>query len=179
MLEASAWVPLGAVARPHGVRGELRVQPFNRDSEVLLSLEEVLVRFPDGEENEVTVDAARRTNDAILMKLCEVDDRTQADALRGALVCGRRGDLPALADGEFYVCDLQGARVVLDDGQGRREELGTVRDLRTYPTIDTIIVDAKDGGSPWEAPLVDAVVRSIDVQANLVVLATMQGVERE
>ena len=154
------------------------MQPFNRDSELLLGLEEVLVRTMDGEQHEVTVDSARRANDAILMKLCDVDDRAQADALRGALVCGRRGDLPVLADGEFYVCDLQGALVVVDDGQGLREELGHVLELRTYPTIDTIVVDAKDGGSPWEAPLVDAVVRSIDVQANLVVLATMQGVER-
>ena len=178
MLGADAWVALGAVARPHGVRGELRVQPFNRDSDLLLTLDEVLIRTADGEEHEVTVDSARGANDAILMKLCDVDDRDQADALRGALVCARRGAFPQLAEDEFYVCDLQGSIVVVEDPEGRREELGRVRELRTYPTVDTIVIDAKDGGSPWEAPLVDAVVRSIDVQANLVVLASMQGVER-
>jgi 16S rRNA processing protein RimM len=154
------------------------VQPFNRDSELLLALDEVLVRTVDGEEHEVTVDSARRANDAILMKLCDVDDRDSADELRGALVCAKRGDFPALAEGEFYVCDLRGARVVVEDGEGGQQELGHVRELRTYPTVDTIVVDAKDGGSPWEAPLVDAVVRCIDVQANLVVLVTTQGVER-
>jgi 16S rRNA processing protein RimM len=178
MLAGDAWVALGAVARPHGVRGELRVQPFNRDSELLLAVDEVLVRGRDGAEHEVSVDAARRANDAILMKLYSVDDRAGADALRGALICVRRGGFPALAEGEFYVCDLQGARVVVVDGEVPEWELGRVRELRTYPTVDTILVDAKDGGSPWEAPLVDSVVRSIDVQANLVVLATMHGVER-
>jgi 16S rRNA processing protein RimM len=71
----NVWVPLAEVARPHGVRGEVRLRLFNRDSDLLLTLGEVLVRFPDGEEQEVSVDAARRANDAILMKLYSVDDQ--------------------------------------------------------------------------------------------------------
>src|SRR5271154_4944502 len=178
MLAGDRWVALGAVARPHGVQGELRVQPFNRDSELLLALDEVLVRGRDGVEHEVSVESARRANDAILMKLYSVDDRDTADTLRGAHVCVRRNAFPELSDGEFYVCDLQGARVVVREGEAPEWDLGTVRELRSYPTMDTILVDATDGGSPWEAPLVDSVVQSIDVQANLVVLATMHGVER-
>src|SRR6516162_5211006 len=104
MLAAEAWVPLAEVARPHGVHGELRLRPFNRDSDLLLELDEVLVRFPDGEEHEVSVDGARRANDAILLKLHSVDDRDRADELRGALVCARRGEFPQLEAGEFYVC---------------------------------------------------------------------------
>ena len=57
MLAPDAWVPLAEVMRPHGVRGELRLRPFNRDSDLLLDLDEVLVRFPDGDEQEVSVDA--------------------------------------------------------------------------------------------------------------------------
>ncbi len=178
MLAGDRWVALGAVARPHGVRGELRVQPFNRDSELLLALDEVLVRDRDGAEHEVTVESARRANEAILMKLYSVDDRDTADGLRGAHICARRDAFPKLADGEFYVCDLQGARVVVREGEAPEWELGSVRELRSYPTMDTILVDATDGGGSWEAPLVDSVVQSIDVQANLVVLATMHGVER-
>ncbi len=178
MLAGDRWVALGAVARPHGVRGELRVQPFNRDSELMLGLDEVLLRGQDGIERKVGVEWARGANDAILMKLESIDDREGADAVRGAHVCARREHFPALADGEFYVCDLQGARVVVRDGEAPEWELGRVRDLRTYPTVDTILVDAKEGGSPWEVPLVDSVVESVDPQANLVVLVTMEGVER-
>ncbi len=182
MLGADTWVPLAAVARPHGVRGELRLSPFNRDSDLLLALDEVLLRFPDGEEQEVSVDAARRANDAILMRLFSVDDRDRAENLRGALVCARRGDFPALGAGEFYACDVEGALVVVAASEsltdGSSTELGRVRTLRTYPTVDVFVVDAADGGEPWEVPLVDAVVRSVDVEANLVTLATMVGVER-
>jgi 16S rRNA processing protein RimM len=160
--------------RPHGVRGELRLRLFNSDSDLLLELDEVLVRFADGEEQEVSVDGARRANDAILMKLHSVDDRDRADELRGARVCGRRADFPALEPGEFYACDVEGARVVVEGG----EELGRVTELRSYPTTDVLVVPAKDGGRAWEVPLVEAVVKGVDLEAGTVTLATLEGVER-
>jgi 16S rRNA processing protein RimM len=156
------------------VRGEVRVQPYNRDSDLLLELEEVLVRFPEGDEQEVSVDTARRTNDAILVKLHSVDDRDRAAELRGAKLCARRGNFPALAPGEFYACDVEGARVVTPTG----EELGRVTELRRYPTVDVLVVKATDGGRPWEVPLVDAVVAAIELDAGTVRLATLEGVER-
>jgi 16S rRNA processing protein RimM len=101
VLAAESWVPLAEVARAHGVRGEVRLRPYNRDSDLLTRLDEVLVRFPDGDEQEVSVDSARAANEAILMKLHGVDDRDRAAELRGSILCARRGDFPALEPGEF------------------------------------------------------------------------------
>ena len=50
--------------------------------------------------------------------------------------------------------------------------------MRAYPANDVLEVAATDGGLPWEVPLVDAVVRSVDAAAGLVTLRTMEGVER-
>jgi 16S rRNA processing protein RimM len=179
MLAAEAWVPLAQIARPHGLRGEVRLRLYNRDSDLLLELDEVLVRLPDGEDHEVSVDGARRANDAILMKLCSVDDRGRAEELRGAVVCARRRDFPPLEEGEFYACDVEGARVVLETAEGIEREIGQVRALRTYPTADVLVVDAVEGGPAWEVPLVGEVVRRVDVSAGVVTLATLAGVEKE
>ncbi|MDP9151671.1 MAG: ribosome maturation factor RimM [Myxococcota bacterium] len=177
MLSPQAWVPLAEVARPHGVRGELRLRLFHRESDLLLRLDEVLVRFPDGEEQEVSVDSARRANDAVLMKLFSVEDRDRAEELRGALVCARRGDFPPVEEGEFYACDVEGARVVVDDGAAP-QELGHVRELRSYPTLDVLLVRPADGLGDWEVPLVASVVRGIDLAAGVVTLASLEGIER-
>jgi 16S rRNA processing protein RimM len=179
VIAPDAWVPLAEVARPHGVRGELRLKPYNRDSDLLLDLDEVLLRFPQGDEQEVSVDGARRADDAILMKLYSVDDRDRAEELRGVVVCARRRDFPPLDPGEFYACDVEGARVVVDDGAGGAREVGRVREMRVYPATSVLVVDAADGGRPWEVPLVDSVVRRLDVEEGTVTLATMDGVERE
>jgi 16S rRNA processing protein RimM len=179
MAARDAWVALAQVARPHGVRGELRLRVFNRDSDLLLSREEVLLRLSDGEEHEISVESARRANDAILMKLYSVDDRDRADDLRDALVCVRRGDFPPLEDGEFYACDLEGAAVVLrgEEGEGPPRTLGRVSEVRSYPSITSLLV-VGEGEGRWEVPLVDAVVASVDVKAGVVTLRTMEGVEK-
>jgi 16S rRNA processing protein RimM len=178
VLSDDAWVALAEVARPHGVRGEVRLRLYNRNSDLLLDQDEVLVRFPDGEEQEVSVDGARRADDAILMKLHSVDDRDRAEDLRAAVVYVRRGAFPPPLPGEFYACDIEGARVVVEqEGAGPRE-IGRVIAMRAYPANDTLEVAAADGGRPWEVPLVDAVVRSVDVAAGVVTLLGMEGVER-
>lgn len=173
MMDPETWVPLAEVARPHGVRGELRLKVFNQDSDALLLAEDVLVRFPDGEEHEVSVDHARRADMAVLLKLHSVDDRDRAEDLRGAMICVRRKDFPPLEDGEFYACDVEGAEVVLEGAR-----VGTVQELRTYPSVEVLVVSAADGGKPYEVPLVEAFVRRVDAQAARVELATLEGVDR-
>ena len=173
MVSLDDWIPLAEVARPHGVRGELRLKLFNKDSDLLLAHDEVLVRLPNGEEHEVSIDRARRADDAILMKLYSVDDRDRADELRGALICIRRRDFPPPAEGEFYVCDAKGARVVCGG-----ETVGTVKDVMNYPTIDALVVKASDGGKDWEIPLTDVFVDSLDVAKGEIALKTLEGLER-
>jgi len=155
------------------VRGELRLKLFNKDSDLLLDRDEVLVRLPDGEEHEVSIDHARRADDAILMKLYSVDDRDRADELRGALICIRRRDFPPPEEGEFYVCDAKGARVVCGG-----TTIGTVKDVLNYPTIDALVVTAADGGKDWEVPLIDVFIEAVDVVAGEIVLKTLDGLER-
>ena len=54
-----------------------------------------------------------------------------------------------------------------------------MRELKTYPTVDVLVVPAKDGGRAWEVPLVEAVVKGVDVEQGTVTLVTLDGVERE
>jgi 16S rRNA processing protein RimM len=178
MFPSQSWVPLAEIARPHGVRGEVRLRLYNQDSDLLLDVGAVLVRPPDAPQREMLVEGARRANDAILMKLGAVDDRDDAEKLRGALVCVKREDFPPLEDGEFYACDVEDARVVLQGASGAEGEVGRVRELRSYPSTMAFIIDPGDGGPPWEVPLVDTFVQNVDVVAHVVTLVTLEGLER-
>ncbi len=168
------WVPLAVVGRPHGVRGELRAHPFNRDSDLLLDLDEVLVRFTEGdrkgEQHEVSLDSARQGNDAILIKLVGVDDRDAADDVKGAELCVRRGDFPKLEEGEFYACDIIGADAVLEG-----KVVGRVEAFTSYPSVDILLI-ASDRGR-YEVPLVDPYVDEVDSVNGRVVLRTLEGLD--
>jgi 16S rRNA processing protein RimM len=172
-MDPDTWVPLAEVARPHGVKGELRLRLFNATSDVLLDQDEVLVRMADGEEHEVSVERARRADDAILMKLYSVDGRDRAEELRGAHVCVRRRDFPEAEEGEFYAIDVVGAEVRL---AGKR--IGVVAEIITYPSIEVILVHADDGQGDWEVPLTEMFIGRVDVPGKLVELVTLDDVER-
>ncbi|HVJ89657.1 MAG TPA: ribosome maturation factor RimM [Labilithrix sp.] len=173
MIDLDAWVPLAEVARPHGVRGEIRLKLFNTSSDILLERDEVLVRMSDGEEHEVSVESARRADDAILMKLYSVDDRDRADDLRGALVCVRRRDFPLPEAGEFYTVDLIGAEARLGG-----ERFGVVTEVMSYPTLEALLVRPDDGKGDWEVPLSEAYIGKVDPSAQVVDVLTLDALER-
>lgn len=173
--KGDGWVPLAEVARPHGVRGEVRLNVFNPASDTLLQQDEVLVRLPDGEEHEVSVDAARRADKAILLKLHSVDDRDRAEELRGATICVRRAELPELEEGEFYTVDVQGAEARLREGDAERR-VGVVERIDEYPAAMVLVVRL-DAGGRVEVPLTNAFVQHVDTTAGVVVLSTLEGLE--
>lgn len=157
------WVALAEIARPHGVRGELRVKVYNSDSELLPCLPEVLVRRTDGDERTMRLDSVRGADEGfLLVKLDGVSDRDVAESFRGAQLCVRRDAFPPLEEGEFYACDLVGARLLGPDG-----ELGIVEDLATYPSTE-VLVGRLSGGARCEIPLIDDYIEAIDTGARQV-----------
>jgi 16S rRNA processing protein RimM len=172
-MDPDTWVPLAEIARPHGVKGELRLRLFNKTSDALLGQDEVLVRLKDGAEHEVSVERARRADDAILMKLFSVDDRDRAEELRGALICVRRRDFEEADSGEFYAVDVVGAEVTL---QGAR--VGVVAELVTYPSVEVLLVYADDGKGDWEVPLTEMYIGRVDVEGRRVELVSLDDIER-
>jgi 16S rRNA processing protein RimM len=162
------YVPLAEIARPHGVRGEVRLNLYNQTSDLLLDVDEVLVRLKDGKEHEVSVDHARRADKSILLKLHSVDDRDRAEELRGAVLCVPRDAFPPLEEGEFYACDVEGSEVRLQNAR-----IGVVERLDEYPTTYVLVVK-KDDGQTIEVPLTDAFVERVDAETRVVVLSTLE-----
>src|SRR4051812_21768825 len=98
-------IEVGRVGKPHGVRGELRIQLHWSHSDSLLHADDVLLVRSDGTSARYGVEHARPVPRAVLLKLRGIDDRDMADALRGAQVLVERGALPALDDDEYYLVD--------------------------------------------------------------------------
>ena len=179
MVRQDDWVALAVVARPHGVRGEVRVHPYNADSDLLYRVEKFFLRKPRPtqgppvkEPHELPIEDIRPTQDAILIKFHGVDDRNAADALRGTEVCLRRRDFPPAEDGEFYACDVIGATVLLGE-----REIGAVSSLSSYPTVDVLLVEGPEGR--WEVPLTDGYIEEVRVEAGRVLLRTLDALEPE
>ena len=167
-------VALGLVGAPHGLQGELRVKLHNPGSDLIGEQRRLWLRADRMQAaRDVRVRSCRRSGaDYVLLALEGVDDRDAAQALRGHELCVPRAQLPALADGEHYLIDLIGLRVVLADGTA----VGTVEGAHEYPASQVLRVAAGDGA--FELPLREPYLQEIRLAAGEVVAAEIDDLER-
>lgn len=164
-------VELGRIAKPHGIRGEVKVRLHWGGSEVLCAASHVLVHAagPDDRLHSMRIEHARRVPDGILLKLAGVDDRSAAEQLRGASVALERSELPEPAEGEYYLTDLVGARLLAPEG-----DIGEIIGVRVHGTRDTLVVRTDDGRE-LEQVLDAAWVDEVDLEHNVVRLSSTDG----
>jgi 16S rRNA processing protein RimM len=156
-------VALGVVARPHGVRGELRVKCHNPESELLEAIATITLRRDGRCETHEVLDV-RAVPQAFLLRLSGITDRDAAEGVRGAEVCVPREALPPLPEGEYYHVDLIGLAVEASDGRG----LGRVVGVIDYPAADCLEVEAEDGTR--EVPMRAPYLVEVDVARAVVVV---------
>lgn len=168
--EAVSWIELGVIAKPHGVRGEIRVHVFNPESTLLRELAEVFLIGEEGEEPAlVEVESTRQGPKALLMRLAGVGSREDAEALRGYTLCVPREALPKLEEGEYYHADLIG----LDAFDGA-EAIGKVIDVLDYPSAECLKIERP--GGYIEVPMLPKWLDRVDVDAGKVYLKDLNDI---
>ena len=109
----------GKIVNTHGIRGEVKIQPWADSPEVLCSLPALYI---DG--SPVAIRSARVHKGNVIALLEGVSDVDQAMLLKNKVVWLNRGDLD-LPEGSFFLADLMGLRVIDEAGQ----ELGVLADI--------------------------------------------------
>lgn len=154
-------VDMGKLVRRHGVRGEIRLLPYNPDSPALYSVDEIALRDGSGPVQWVRICGRRPHKSFLLLRFEGVDTAEKADELIGRTALLRRDQLPELDDGEIYHCDLIGRTVVTEAG----DRLGVVREILPTGSNDVLIVDGE--GREYLIPWIDDIV--IDTADEIVV----------
>ena len=152
MPSPSDLVTVGRVGRPHGVQGAFFVESPSEREDTFSVGAVVLV----GGEPAKVVSSARGSGGRPVIRL----DRPVA---RGTELVVERSALPDLGDDEFYAFELVGLSVEQEDGR----LLGRVREVLQYPANDVLDLD-----SGLSLPLVEACVRSVDVEGGRIVVAS-------
>ena len=148
------------MARPHGVRGLLRIHLHNPASEAVTSGALSLVSA-GGRVRGLRLVAW--SGPAPIFSAPGVDDRDDAEALRGARLLAPRDAIPVASD-EYLYEDLAGCIVIGDDAP-----LGRVAEVFSAGAADVLVIRGDDGRELM-VPLVDDWVASVDVAARRIVL---------
>ena len=116
---ANQLLECGKIVNTHGIRGEVKIQPWADSPEVLCALPALYI---DGAP--VALRSARVHKGNVIALLEGVSDVDQAMLLKNKVVWLNRDDL-RLPEGAFFLADLIGLRVVDEEGQ----ELGILDEV--------------------------------------------------
>lgn len=163
---------IGAILRPHGVIGEVRMKVITHYPERLPQLKTVyLAPAPDSPKvTEHQLERVRMNQEYALLKFKGIDDRNQADMLRQLVVMVAIGDAIPLEDGEHYLYQLIGLTVQTDSG----ETLGKLTDVLETGANDVYIVDSPQYGEVL-IPATDETIKSTDVKTGLMIVSLPDG----
>ena len=112
-----AYLAIGEITRPQGVRGEVKVRPLTSDPLRYEGLRSVFLES-GGRFSALSVELIRADKDAVYLRVEGVSDRTAAESLRGRLLYVERAHATPLGEDEAYIVDLIGCIAVDDAGVG-------------------------------------------------------------
>jgi 16S rRNA processing protein RimM len=158
---------IGRILKPHGVRGEMRVDIISELPERFTWLDEVYI----GQDNPIrkTVESIRFHKSWALLKLAGCDDRNSVDLLRSQLVQIPESEGLPLQEGEYYLYQLIGMKVNTED----HEYLGEISEVLETKANNVFVVKATD--AEILLPDIADVIRDIDFESGVVTVRLMPG----
>lgn len=171
-LEQPPFLLLGRILRPHGIRGELRMEVLTAHPENIVPGREVFVG-PDLEEpataTAYTVERARAHQGIVILQFEELTTRNEAEWLRNLYVMVTLEDAVPLEPGEVYLYQLIGLDVYSDED----EHLGEITDIIETGANDVFVVHGPRG--EVLLPDIDECILDIDLDAGRMTVHIMDG----
>lgn len=157
-------VAIGKVLKPHGVRGEMRVQILTDFPERFEDTEEVFLVPPQGQPRLHRVEGVRFHSGWVLLRLSGFSDPEAVGAHRNWFVSVPGDELCELEEGEYWHFELEGLEVRDESGA----VLGRLKEILATPAHDLYAVEGPCG--EILIPAVGEFVLSIDVEGGFMVV---------
>lgn len=163
---------VGKIVNTHGIRGELRVWPQTDFPEIRFRAGSKLLMVPPGggEPVAVEVHAARLQKNVYILKLKGYNNINEVERYKGWSLKVPENDRVPLSEGEYYVRDIVGCKVVTDEGQ----TLGVIVDVLSPGANDVWVVEMTNG-KQLLLPVIDDVILHVDVASKYVQVHLMEG----
>lgn len=174
-IDPEALVQVGFVFRPHGIEGELKIDPEKTDDPS--RFEELSVVYLGSGRRQVTrhpIASVRyqetKRGTTVILGLDEIDSRTEAEEVTKFNVFAAEDDLE-LEEGELFIHELIGMEVVTE---AEDDVLGTVANVMEYPAQQVFVIRQPDGEQVM-IPAVEDFILDIDEEAEQVLVRPIEG----
>ncbi len=158
-------VAIGRVLAPHGLRGEMKVEPLTDQMAYFTS-----GRMLSAGQAQYEVESSRRQKGTVILKLHDVESREMVEPLRDSLLSLPESELAPLPEGEYYAYQLIGLEVY----SSAAEHLGRLTSLLPTGSNDVYVVEGPRG--QLLLPAIDDVIAEVDLAGGRMVVSLMDGI---
>ncbi|MFH4354619.1 MAG: ribosome maturation factor RimM [Neisseriaceae bacterium] len=151
-------VEMGFLKRAVGLKGWLEVKASTQTPNSLSDYPLWFVGNKDSGFRCLELEDSCLQKDQLRVKFREINNRTNAEALRGLSVAVSRAAFSPTSEGEFYWCDLIGLEVF----NQHQYRLGTVDSLMQTGANDVLVVRSA-AGKQILIPFVDLYVQEVEL----------------
>jgi len=131
MKSTSELIEAGKVANTHGIRGEVRLEPWADCADFLTGFEYIYI-----DEKPVKLLSAKVHKGCVIAALEGVGDIDSAIKLKGKIIKIKKADVE-LEEGKFFVADLINMKALDAETE---EELGIVTEVLTLPSHNVYVI---------------------------------------
>ena len=164
MRQQKQYLEAGKIVNTHGVRGEVKIQPWSDSPAFLCSIPCFYI-----DNTPFTVRRASVHKDCVIAALDGVTDLDQAILFKNKIVYIDRKDAK-LPEGQFFVQDLIGLTVIEQDTQNT---VGTIKEILDLPAGNVYVVQGAD--REILIPAVPAFILQTDLEAGVVYVHLIEG----
>lgn len=144
---------IGKIINTHGIKGELKVNPYTFDKNRFSKLKSVFI----GEDLKEFFIKKVRVNDFVYLSFEGYENINDVLNLKGLNIYIKDEDRLELEDDQYYVSDLIGKEVYDTDGN----YIGVLKEILEYPANDIFVIEGKDKET-YQVPGVKEFIKKID-----------------
>ena len=164
---------IGKIVNTHGLRGEVKVVPWTDSAEDFEYISSVYIKIKN-EYKKLTISGVKYQKNNVILKFKEYNDINEILPFKNCVLYAERDELGELPEGVYYIVDLIGLEVYTEDG----EFVGKIADVFNAGASD--IYDVKRAGKKdLLLPVIDEVVKNVDIKGGKVTVNIMEGLDDE
>lgn len=161
------FVKIGKITAPVGIKGEVRVYPFTDESTRFSDMKKLYL-----DEAGYEIENVRYSKDMVVLKLGGIDNRNDAQALRGKELFLDKALLWDIPEDTYFIKDLIGLHVQSEEG----EPLGILTQVIKSKAQDLYEITGPDG-RPFLLPAVKEFILRIDMEKRQLTAHLIEGMK--
>lgn len=169
ILEKSNRLEVGKIVNTHGLRGEVKVVSWTDYPEVFEDIEKV---YSESSGERLDIRNIKYQKNNLIIKFAQIDSIEAAEKYKNTVLLADREDLGVLEDGVYYIADLIGCKVITDD----ERIIGNISDVINTGSNDIYEV-SREGMKKLLIPVIDDVIKNVDIDNKIVTVHLIDGLE--